>query len=423
MSEANTPSILTHESKEDQYHTPSAAKQLRFTSINSINRKIKHHENVLKYAQEQIESIRAKSNVFDFACKYEFNVFEFIKYTNRPLLVLGMYLLTNCKIFAKLFDEGRVELSCCAHFLDLCEKLYHANPYHNSIHATDVMQFNCILLCSQYIRSRFQDYELLAAFMSAVAHDIGHIGKNNDFLVKSKHELALKFDNVSCLEYYHIEQFHQTMTDNSRANWISKFDDKTQQYIIDLVEYAILGTDMGVYHNEIKKELKEKYSKQWVQQSSGRPLSSQEKQFIIRAMLHLSDISNPMRPFSICQRWTDRVNEEFFDQGDVMKQLGLEVSAGCDREKTDAIKNQGGFVMFCVKPLTALLHELIAELDWCLKNVDANTQKWNELKQAQEEEAQKQAEDALKADNDSPSTTQSNLSNLSTNSNEEQDEY
>ena len=202
----------------------------------------------------------------------------------------------------------------CAHFLDLCEKLYVDNPYHNKIHATDVMQFNMILLSSSYIKYHFQDYELLAAFMSAVAHDIGHIGKNNDFLVKSKHNLAKKFNNVSCLEMYHIEQFHQTLQDNSKANWIKHFDDKIQKYIIDIVEYAILGTDMGIYHNQIKNTLKQKYNKQFIKKSYQNKLSFENKKFIIRAMLHLSDISNPMRTFKVCQKWANRVNQEFFKQ-------------------------------------------------------------------------------------------------------------
>lgn len=294
----------------------SSAKQaLRFTSINSINRKLTEYENVLKYAQNQISMIiNGGSDIFENVFKFDFDIFEFINYTNRPLLVLGVYLLQNASIFEKLFNNNKVSLLSCAHFLDLCEKLYQKNPYHNNIHATDVMQFNTVLLSSSFAKYHFEDYELLAAFMSAVAHDIGHIGKNNDFLIKSKHKLALKFNNISCLENYHIEQFHQTLQDNSKANWIKHFGDKTQKYMIDIVEYAIIGTDMGVYHNDIKKTVKETYNQEWVKKSYETKLSFDEKKFIIRAMLHLSDISNPMRPFQTSKKWANRVNEEFFSQ-------------------------------------------------------------------------------------------------------------
>jgi len=415
---------LNNESKDNDNHFP-AKQSLRFTSINSINRKLTEYENVLKYAQNQINMIvNGGSDIFDNAFKFDFDIFEFMNYTNRPLLVLGVYLLQNAPIFDKLFSNNKVNLLSCAHFLDLCEKLYQKNPYHNHIHATDVMQFNLILLSSSFIKYHFEDYELLAAFMSAVAHDIGHIGKNNDFLIKSQHKLAVKFNNVSCLENYHIEQFHQTLQDN-KANWIKHFGDKTQKYMIDIVEYGILGTDMGVYHNQIKKTLKESYNQEWVKKSYQTKLSFDEKKFIVRAMLHLSDISNPMRPFKTCQRWAHRVNEEFFSQGDAMKELGLEISMGCDRNKTDVIKNQNGFVQFCVKPLTESLSKLISELDWCLNNIDSNTQKWANLKKEQEQEqepkeilneiATKQKIESdnkiIENENESPSTTETSSFN------------
>eukprot|EP01084_Bolivina_argentea_P186852 321973_1 len=373
----NKPSSNNNESKDNDLCP--ARQQLRFTSINSINRKLTKRENVLKYAEEQIEIIIKNSNILDDAFKYEFDIFEFINYTHRPLLVLGIYLLKKSFIFSKLFNKNKVNLFQCAHFLDLCEKLYQNNPYHNNIHATDVMQFNMILLSSSYIASHFEDYECLAAFMSAVAHDCGHVGKNNDFLIKSKHNLAITYNNISCLENYHIQQFHQTITINSKANWIKYFGQKTQKYIIDIVEYAIIGTDMGIYHNQIKQQLKEKYTNQFVQKQN--KLTFEQKKFIIRSMLHLSDISNPARPFNIAKAWANRVNKEFFQQGDAMKEMGLEISTGCDRNKTDVIKNQFGFVNFCVKPLTQSLSVMINELDWCLTNMDINTIKWNKLKE------------------------------------------
>eukprot|EP01083_Nonionella_stella_P187184 687172_1 len=354
---------------------------LRFTSINSINRKIIVPEDVLKFAQDAIDTISKDSTVFDDAFTYQFDIFELTNYTQRPLLVLGVYLLSNASIFSSLFEENKVNLMQCAHFLDLCEKLYQTNPYHNHIHATDVMQFNMSLLASSFIHSHFEDYECLAAFMSAVAHDIGHIGKNNDFLVKSKHDLAIKFKNISCLENYHIEQFHQTITANSKGNFIKHFDTKTQHLMIDIVEYAILGTDMGVYHNEIKKTLRDHYTKEFVAKSSDQTLTFEQKKFLIRSMLHLSDISNPMRPFDTAKEWAHRVNEEFFKQGDAMKEMGLEISMGCDRSKTDVAKNQNGFVNFCVKPLTLSLSLMIAELKECVENMDANAVKWAAFKE------------------------------------------
>ena len=271
------------------------------------------NQDTLQIAQKTIDKIWKKSNVLNKAFSYEFDIFELVEYTERPLLVLGVYLLTHSSVFSKLFKKNTASLQKCARFLDLCEKLYKKkNPYHNSIHGADVVQFNHILLCSSFMQRHFTDYECLASFMSAVAHDIGHLGKNNDFLIKSQHALAIKFKNISCLEQYHVEQFYQTLFNHGNANWIEDFEDDIQQNIIDIVEFAIIGTDMEVYHNAIKSELSGKYTKEFVGHMS--ELSKEEKKFLIRSCLHLSDISNPMRLFPTSRKWAARVNDEFFAQ-------------------------------------------------------------------------------------------------------------
>ena len=114
-------------------------------------------------------------------------------------------------------------------------------------------------------------------------------------------------------------------------------------------------------------------------------------------------------------------------KGDVMREMGLEISMGCDRTKTDTFSNQGGFVEFCVKPLTVSLHELISELDWCLKNININAEKWAKLKQQQQQQQQQQENEEIeevqdkenqdnnlllaedKTENESSSTTETDL--------------
>ncbi len=57
-------------------------------------------------------------------------------------------------------------------------------------------------------------------------------------------------------------------------------------------------------------------------------------------MLHCSDLSNPTKPLNIYQKWTDRVMNEFFQQGDRELSEGLEVSPMCDRHNASIEKSQ-----------------------------------------------------------------------------------
>jgi len=47
--------------------------------------------------------------------------------------------------------------------------------------------------------------------------------------------------------------------------------------------------------------------------------------------VHCADLSNPTKPLYLYRQWTDRIMEEFFRQGDLERDDGLEVSPMCDR--------------------------------------------------------------------------------------------
>lgn len=64
-------------------------------------------------------------------------------------------------------------------------------------------------------------------------------------------------------------------------------------------------------------------------------------------MLHCADLSNPTKSFEIYQRFTFGVMEEFFQQGDNEKKLGIEVSAMCDRDSVEVDKAQVSIYNIC----------------------------------------------------------------------------
>lgn len=57
-------------------------------------------------------------------------------------------------------------------------------------------------------------------------------------------------------------------------------------------------------------------------------------------MVHCSDLSNPTKPLDLYRTWVDRVMEEFFRQGDLERQQGLDISPMCDRHTATVEKSQ-----------------------------------------------------------------------------------
>lgn len=97
---------------------------------------------------------------------------------------------------------------------------------------------------------------------------------------------------------------------------------------------------------------------------------------IRNVLLHYADISNSMKPFSIARVWADLVLEEFFVQGDKMKELGLPVPALNDREKTQRPTSQIGFIEFIVSPLVFTIVKIIPPLAFSEKAMMGTVKYW-----------------------------------------------
>merc|ERR1712054_241068 len=91
-------------------------------------------------------------------------------------------------------------------FISTCSVGYGSHkdvPYTNWNHAVDVCftMFNVLKICrmSKYVGA-LDRFGLLCA---AMAHDVGHPGRNNVFLIETDHELAIRYNDISPLENMH----------------------------------------------------------------------------------------------------------------------------------------------------------------------------------------------------------------------------
>ena len=73
------------------------------------------------------------------------------------------------------------------------------------------------------------------------------------------------------------------------------------------------------------------------------------QQIMLDFFLHSSDIYNPAKPKRISLIWTQKVYDEFFKQGDLEKEKGLNVSLLCDRDNIVINKAMICFINFVFK--------------------------------------------------------------------------
>merc|ERR1712232_1238472 len=92
--------------------------------------------------------------------------------------------------------------------------------------------------------------------------------------------------------------------------------------------------------------------------------------------LHLADISNPLKPWPICQEWAGRVLDEFFAQGDEEKSLGIPVGMLNDREKINRPGSQHGFINFMVAPFVFEAVRIFQPFDTLATQMASNLEQW-----------------------------------------------
>ncbi|KAG0254524.1 hypothetical protein BG011_005686 [Mortierella polycephala] len=130
-------------------------------------------------------------------------------------------------------------------------------------------------------------------------------------------------------------------------------------------------------------------------------LTPELRQSLSNCLLHAADISNAVKPWALCKRWSDLVVQEFFRQGDIEKAQGLPVSPNMDRDQHNQPQISLGFGDFVVQPYFESFVEFLPEASPFLVNLANNRAKWVEL--------QKEASQAEKDTNQTVNTTVDNI--------------
>eukprot|EP00127_Corallochytrium_limacisporum_P005768 Clim_evm147s210 gene=Clim_evmTU147s210 len=285
------------------------------------------------------------------------------------------YLTMQCIQAYDLCNKLKINERSMLNFLFVIESGYRAsNPYHNSIHAADVVQTMFYFLRTLKLDQHFNDEDILASLLAAAVHDYGHPGVNNAYLVAFEDDLALCYNDKSVLENMHVSKA-LTILKQPDCDVFANFSEQQFKRIRLLMIEMILNTDMA-YHFELMG----KFS--GVSTTLSEPnLPAKDHQASLRLImsmaLHCADVSNPAKPESLYVEWAYRVMEEFFRQGESELANGLPISPFYERATKNIPKCQTGFINFIVKPLFELFAKFLPGLhDECLPNLEDSLQMW-----------------------------------------------
>jgi len=354
---------------------------------NTLQHRDKIHMRLQTVVQEDLSELEVP-----YLTQWRFNPLE-LEDSSTSCFVCAKLLSTCCPYSIKGVGVSESEISA---FIATVEEGYLKNvPYHNWNHAVDVM--HSVYVIFQDCREAFSRLERYTLLICAVVHDIGHPGVSNEFLIQTRHELAMRYNDNSPLESMHCAKLFEILADPT-TNVLGKLEEANRKDIRRMCIEAILHTDNTCHFNVVKacqmihevhdelfsKTLSkcgsvEDHKESWPPPEVLEILGEKETHDTLRnMMLHFADISNSMKPFAVARPWALLVLEEFFAQGEKMNELGLPVPALNDRQKTNRPTSQIGFIEFIVSPLVFTIVKIIPPLGYTEQAMWGNVKAWFE---------------------------------------------
>nr|XP_032834057.1 cGMP-inhibited 3',5'-cyclic phosphodiesterase A-like [Petromyzon marinus] len=190
--------------------------------------------------------------------------------------------------------------------------------------------------------------ELMALYVAAAMHDYDHPGRTNAFLVATSAPQAVLYNDRSVLENHHAAAAWHLLMSRPEFNFLPGLCHAEFKRFRFLVIEAILATDLKK-HFDFLAEFNAKVSGA---DGSGIDWSQENDRLLVCQMcIKLADINGPAKIRDLHLRWTTGIVNEFYQQGDEEATLGLPVSPFMDRTAPQLAKLQESFITHIVGPL------------------------------------------------------------------------
>ena len=314
-----------------------------------------------------------------------FNIFELKEIIGQDnvLPIMGKVILDSFG----LYSDDIISTEKLDPFLvSISNQYYKTTLYHNSMHGADVTQSLCLYFLNSNAEEICQSLvlDLLGILISALGHDLGHPGLTNLYHINSSSDLAITYNDVSCLENFHASKLFRTIR-KPETDIFEKLSVQDYKTIRKRMIGNILATDMA-NHGKIMTVIKSRIAinknenKTKFELLSGNEKTKfEEQQSLFDFLIHAADLAHNTKLFNISLKWVELLSEEFWLQGDKEKSMNLPVSFLCDRDSYNIPQSQVGFIKGFIIPTFDCLVNIFPSLKYALDNANTNLKKWEKL--------------------------------------------
>jgi hypothetical protein len=351
--------LLYHSMRDWHLHTSKKSTPLTTTSPPSLPQK--HRQ---KRADEHMIS-----KITPFLELWDFDVFEIEKLTfGRSLHYTAMALFRKYKLIETFhIDEDKLSL-----FLTKVEEGYKVAqcPYHNNMHAADVTNSFGYLLSKCRLIEFVGAKGVFAGLVAAIIHDFRHPGYTNQFMINSDHELALTYNDQSVLENFHLAEAFKLIKIPD-CNIFSGVSRETYRELREMIIQTVLATDMS-RHFKVIGEFKSKLAAGGISS-----MNKDDVLLVLMMAMKVADLGHTSKKTSLHFEWCQRINEEFYRQGEEEARLNIPLSPFMNRKTTNVPKTQYGFLTYMVYPLYEVFSTQFPEATEFLDSIRANLEYWH----------------------------------------------
>eukprot|EP00930_Biecheleria_cincta_P033657 TRINITY_DN23318_c0_g1_i1.p1 TRINITY_DN23318_c0_g1~~TRINITY_DN23318_c0_g1_i1.p1 ORF type:complete len:1004 (-),score=156.38 TRINITY_DN23318_c0_g1_i1:63-3074(-) len=347
-------------------------------------------EDSQEFARIQLDLVLESGLTMDLLESWNLNPLELDKTRNKAATVFfvgpqthGLRCERTSRAFMDAAEAGHIR----------------SNPYHNWFHAVDVSHtvWRVSRLCK--LSAIVSGHEYLALIVSAVCHDLGHMGLGNTFLMETSHPLAMMYndksplENMSCAKLFAIlamqgcaifecltvEQYREARktcieailhTDNAQHFSLVK---EVQMFYE--VNSEVLDTSRAVFH-DMQGDSPDDDDAFPTVEAEEVFKDDANRRLVTNLLLHIADVSNSTKPFRICRTWAYKLMEEFFRQGDEELKLGIPVQALNNRNIVNKPFCQVGFIEYLVSPLLFTSVKILPPTESLLEQMMLNVKSW-----------------------------------------------
>ncbi|XP_051543774.1 cGMP-inhibited 3',5'-cyclic phosphodiesterase 3A-like isoform X2 [Myxocyprinus asiaticus] len=323
---------------------------------------------------------------------WNFPIFSLMEKTNGRCGCILSQVSYRLFVDTGLFETFKIPVREFMNYFHALENGYRDIPYHNRIHATDVLHAVWYLTTqpvpglptlahvqgslsdsdsdsglaygrTKHLMSRMypeeeEGYgclsglipalELMALYVAAAMHDYDHPGRTNAFLVATSAPQAVLYNDRSVLENHHAASAWNLFMSRPEYNFLASLDHMDFKRFRFLVIEAILATDLKK-HFDFLAEFNTKVGDDGC---SGIDWTNENDRLLVCQMcIKLADINGPLKSKELHLQWTEGIVNEFYEQGDEELSLGLPISPFMDRSAPQLAKLQESFITHIVGPL------------------------------------------------------------------------